>query len=114
MRRRPPNPAARRAALQCALDRIVALLADHSGVERVIVFGSFARGDARAGSDLDLIIVQKTDKRFLDRLDEMYRLLVPEVACDILVYTPEEFARLRHESRFVARAAREGKVVHAA
>ena len=36
-------------------DRILAIAAKH-GVQRVRVFGSFARGDARADSDLDLLI----------------------------------------------------------
>ena len=58
--------------------------------------------------------MQETDRRFLDRLDEMYRLLGPTVACDILVYTPEEMARLSVERRFVKRALEEGRVLHAA
>lgn len=80
----------------------------------MVVFGSMARGDPSAESDLDLLIVQATGQRFLDRLDQMYRLLVPQVACDILVYTPEEFERLQKESPFVARVVREGRVLHAA
>jgi predicted nucleotidyltransferase len=90
------------------------VLAKRHDIERVIVFGSVARGQAGARSDLDLVIVQRTSKRFLDRLDEMYRLLVPQVACDLLVYTPEEFERLREERSFVARIAREGRLIHAA
>jgi predicted nucleotidyltransferase len=96
------------------LDRIAGVLAGRSDVRRVVVFGSMARGDPSAKSDLDLLIVQATEQRFLDRLDQMYRLLVPQVACDILVYTPEEFERLQKESPFVARVVREGRVLHAA
>lgn len=100
--------------MEGALARMTRILATHAGVERVIVFGSFARGEIGPLSDLDLLIVQRTEKRFMDRLDEMYRLLLPEVACDILVYTPEEVERLPASNAFVARALREGKVVHAA
>ena len=37
-----------------------------------------------------MIIVKETEKRFLDRLDEICSILVPNVALDILIYTPEE------------------------
>ena len=39
------------------------------GVQKAILFGSLARGDVTPFSDLDLIIVQDTDARFLDRLE---------------------------------------------
>ena len=83
-------------------------------VNELSVFGSAARGELRRASDLDLIVVQRTERRFLDRLDEIYRLLTPKVACDILVYTPEEFTRLQQERRFVARAVREGRLLYEA
>ena len=105
---------ARLSRLLSELDRIAGVLAGRSDVRRVVVFGSMARGDPSPESDLDLLIVQATEQRFLDRLDQMYRLLVPQVACDILVYTPEEFERLQKESPFVARVVREGRVLHAA
>ena len=100
--------------LRAELERIAAILAGRPDIMRVVVFGSVARGRVHRRSDLDLIIVQRTGKRFLERLDEMYRLLLPRVACDILVYSPEEFERLQKENRFVARAVREGRVIHAA
>ena len=100
--------------LRQELERFTALLSQHPGIVRVILFGSASRGELHRASDLDLIIVQRTEKRFLDRLDEIYGLLTPRVACDILVYTPEEFARLQEERRFVARAVREGKLLYEA
>ncbi len=36
-------------------------------IQKAIVFGSFARAETSARSDLDLILVQDTDKRFFER-----------------------------------------------
>ncbi len=46
-------------------------------------------------------IIKDTDKRFLDRTKEVMQLLQPCIGVDILVYTPEEFARLFQERRFI-------------
>ncbi|HQQ51519.1 MAG TPA: nucleotidyltransferase domain-containing protein [Spirochaetota bacterium] len=37
------------------------------GVERVILFGSFARNTQTRKSDVDLIVIKQTDKRFFDQ-----------------------------------------------
>ena len=42
------------------------------GVRKAILFGSLARDEVTPFSDLDLIIVQETDARFLDRLEPFY------------------------------------------
>lgn len=84
------------------------------GVKKVILFGSLATGDVGMTSDIDLIIVKETDKRFLDRLDEFYTKLQPSVGMDILVYTPQEFEELKESRAFVQRAVREGKVLYEA
>ncbi len=83
------------------------------GVHQIILFGSAARDKLRMGSDLDLLVVMETSKRFLDRLDELYRLLDPRITMDLLVYTPDEFARLRKTSPLVRRAVAEGRVLYA-
>jgi predicted nucleotidyltransferase len=105
---------ARLARLQTELGRMLALLKGHAGVKSVILFGSLARDEGHAYSDLDLVVVQDTPKRFMDRLDELYRLLTPDVATDILVYTPREWNELTTTHAFVRRAHREGKVLYAA
>ena len=63
--------------------------------ERIILFGSRARGEADQYSDYDLIVIKRTDRPFLDRL----RYMVPYLRqitrpADILVYTPEEFEHM--------------------
>lgn len=74
-----------------------------------MLFGSFASGEISSSSDIDLIVVKKTDKRFLDRLDEFYE--DTDVAMDILVYTPEEFEQIRRRS-FIKKAFEEGIIIH--
>ena len=45
--------------------------------QRVILFGSWARGDEDEHSDLDLVIIKETQERFLDRLARVYDLVKP-------------------------------------
>jgi predicted nucleotidyltransferase len=81
---------------------------------RAIVFGSLARGEASRHSDLDLIVVQATDKRFLDRYDDLLREIaqaVPGRDVDLLIYTPQELGQMV-DRPFIARALREGKVIY--
>jgi predicted nucleotidyltransferase len=104
----------RRALLEQEQARMIALLSGRQDIERVVVFGSFARGEVGPGSDIDLLIVQRSSQRFLDRLHEMYRFLAPRVACDILVYTPEELPELASTSRMVSQALEHGRSVYAA
>lgn len=78
-------------AIQEAVRRAVS--AAHAPL-RVIVFGSYARGDADEGSDLDLIVIEREvpDKGAeMLRLDRAIGWLGKGV--DVLVYSEEEFAR---------------------
>ena len=84
------------------------------GVWRIILFGSLAQGEVGLTTDIDLIVVYETDKRFLDRLEELYAAAQPKMALDILAYTPEEFERLREERPFVKDAVAAGKVLYEA
>ncbi len=81
---------------------------------RAIVFGSLARGEASRHSDLDLIVVQETDKRFLDRYDDLLREITqaaPGRDVDLLIYTPQELDQME-DRPFIAAALKEGKVIY--
>ncbi len=83
---------------------------DYGPVEKILLFGSAARGEQDEASDLDLIIIKRTSERFLRRL-----LSVPAlpVAADVFVYTPEEFATMRaEENPFILSALRDAIVLY--
>jgi len=93
--------------------RLYPILKQH-GVKRAIIFGSLARGDESRRSDLDLIVVQETEKRFLDRYDDLLPAIVavvPERDVDLFIYTPQELEVMAKRD-FIARALREGKVIY--
>jgi len=86
---------------------------DEYGAGKAILFGSAARGDVDHWSDIDLVVIKRTDKRFLDRLMELGEVLAPNYALDLLVYTPEEFEQMVSEERpFIMRVLEEGRVIY--
>lgn len=106
--RGPPRHSLRELA-----QRIRACLAG-TNVERAVVFGSFARGDADEASDLDLVLIEPTSRPFLERGREHLPLFRLGVGVDLLVYTPEEYRRLKQQGHpLIERIEREGVTIHA-
>ncbi len=62
------------------------------------LFGSFARGEERPGSDLDIIVVQDTTKNQFERVREYDDLWQIFPAIDLIVYAPGEFAQICSET----------------
>ncbi len=108
---RYPDRAARLDSLERELARILERIVD-ADTERVILFGSAARGDVGSTSDLDLLVVRRDARRPAERAADLYRRAQPSLAVDILVYTPEELDAARETSSFVRRILREGRVLH--
>jgi predicted nucleotidyltransferase len=103
----------RNRALKIELVRIVEVL-KKAGVERIILFGSIAKDEIGPASDIDLIVVQETKKRFIERIGDLYELIDPKYALDILVYTPSEFEEMRKTSIFMNQILREGRLLYEA
>ncbi|HHT9125614.1 MAG TPA: nucleotidyltransferase domain-containing protein [Candidatus Brocadiia bacterium] len=93
------------------VDEIVKTIVNGYGpVEKIIIFGSQARADADEYSDLDLIIIKKTNKRFLERLLEVPLFPIP---VDVFVYTPEEFEQMKeNENPFIISALESAREVY--
>ncbi|MEO8725955.1 MAG: nucleotidyltransferase domain-containing protein [Acidobacteriaceae bacterium] len=82
--------------------------------KNIILFGSHARGDAGADSDLDLIVVMNSEKPFVERNLAVRRLFgLRHWSMDLVVYTPEEFERGLHTiGHLPSMIAREMRVLY--
>jgi predicted nucleotidyltransferase len=80
--------------------------------EKVILFGSYARGDATEDSDIDLFIIAPTNERFFERMAAVLALvrdLYKGLALSPIVLRPEEVEeRLRIGDQFVQEILEEG------
>ena len=80
--------------LQRAIDDITAQLIEKYKPEKVILFGSAARGDSTPDSDVDLLIIKRDTPPYgADRIMEVSSLIERDVPVDFLVYRPEEFEK---------------------
>jgi uncharacterized protein len=83
--------------------------------QRIILFGSTARGEADADSDLDVLVIKDTPEPFVKRLELMAELCPLGVHADILVYTPSELKCMIEDGNpFILRALEEGRVIYEA
>jgi predicted nucleotidyltransferase len=79
---------------------------------RVILFGSHARGDARADSDLDFLVVEPTvDDRFTEMARLSERLGASLIPADVVVLSREAFEQWQETPNTLAyHASREGRI----
>ncbi len=79
-------------------------------LEKLILFGSMAKGKTHKWSDIDLIVVSKTFRAmdFFERGAKMYDYWNLKKPVDFLCYTPEEFNKMKKQTTIVREAVREG------
>ena len=82
-------------------------------VEKAILFGSGSRGTQTRKSDLDLVIVLKTDKRFFERYEDFEEIhyLIKGCSVDMLIYSPEELKKISHR-KFIKKILSEGEIIY--
>ncbi len=82
--------------------------------DRIILFGSRARGEVKADSDVDLLLIKSSDEPAHRREIPAYRALGEiAVPVDILWFTPEEVEEWSAVKYHVtAKALREGRVLY--
>ncbi|MFH7835457.1 MAG: nucleotidyltransferase domain-containing protein [Candidatus Aenigmatarchaeota archaeon] len=82
--------------------------------EKIILFGSGAYGELDEYSDFDFVVIKNTDKRFLERLIEVAKLIDNDLGkVDVLVYTPDEFEDMvKAGNPFIKEVLEKGKIVY--
>jgi predicted nucleotidyltransferase len=96
------------------IDKIVRTLVEAARPTKVIMFGSYARGDAHDDSDLDLLIVEPSVVSRRDEMVRLRRLLRPfRAPVDVIVVSEMEFNDWAHLAGTVLYWANtEGKLLH--
>jgi predicted nucleotidyltransferase len=99
---------------QKALDEIVRRVVEVAQPEKIILFGSAARGELRPDSDVDLLVIKSGVHRRRLAQEIYMNLFGVERAVDVVVVTPEDVERYRDSPALVIQPALQaGKVIYA-
>jgi len=93
---------------------IVRRIVETAQPEKIILFGSRARGDARPDSDFDLLVIKESNEPRYRRSVPLYVALADLPAeVEVMVYTPEEVTDWSQVPQaFVTTAVREGTTIY--
>jgi len=100
---------------QRQIQQMVKCIVKHFQPDRIILFGSHARGEADLDSDVDLLVVMPfTGSKHQTQLDIRMALHDFHIPKDIVVTTPEDFLWRKEIPGTIERpAGREGRVLYA-
>lgn len=77
------------------LETLVDFVVSKYKPEKIILFGSYATGTESENSDIDLLIIKETNKRFVDRVIELVQLIRERFGfkypVEPIIYTPDEW-----------------------
>lgn len=96
------------------IENIVRQLIKKYKPQKIILFGSAARGEFGPNSDLDFAILKKdVPLNGIERRWQVRRLIRKSLPADFLVYRPEEFEiRLKMGDPFIKTISEEGLILH--
>lgn len=83
--------------------------------QRVILFGSYARGNPTPDSDVDLLVITPIEKKNADKAVEILLRVRPPFPIDLLVRTPQQVQeRLALGDFFMREVLEQGQVLYEA
>ena len=102
-----------RAAEIIAIIKGIGKFKEKAGVEKAILFGSYARGNFKKYSDVDLILIAKKfrGKNFIERYKGLWLKWDLDKPVDFICYSPEEFEKEKRKVSIVSTALKEGVVI---
>ena len=85
------------------------------GAQKVVLFGSYAKGTVTGDSDVDILVIVPFEGRSVDKSVEIRMKLRPGFPLDLLVRTPEKVRqRIDMGDGFMQEILQEGKVLYEA
>jgi predicted nucleotidyltransferase len=109
-----PNVNERRRIPMRAIRAVVKQIAKKFQPEKIILFGSYAYGQPRPESDVDLLVVMETPLRNREQAAQIARAIDYHFGLDLLVRSPQQLAeRLALGDFFLQEITEKGKVLYA-
>jgi predicted nucleotidyltransferase len=100
--------------VQAAITEIARRISEGFDPDRIILFGSYARGTAGPDSDADLLVVMDVEGSKRDKATEIDMALagIP-IPTDVIVVTPKDVEKYRNcAGNIIHEAMAEGKVLY--
>ena len=98
---------------QKAIDEVVRQIAEKFQPQKIILFGSYARGNPRPESDVDMLVVMETELKEVEQAIKICQQIQYRFGLDLIVHTPKRLAeRLNMGDCFLRDVLKEGKVVY--
>ena len=96
------------------IDQAVKLLCNAAQPKKIILFGSYARGDAKHDSDLDLMVIFENKINRHAEMVRLRRILSPlRMSIDVIVVIEEKFNYWRDTiGHLYNEVSKEGKVIY--
>ncbi len=98
--------------MDALVERVTRKIADAIRPDKIILFGSRAKGTATEESDIDLVVVYSGPKTTLEIELEIEDLFIPrDFSMDVIVMRPEDIERKKRIANTLAREVSERGVV---
>jgi len=98
------------------IDKIIPIIVSIASPDQIILFGSYARGDNTAKSDIDLLILKKGLEKGREICGSIYRAFLDNeigVPVDLLAIDYNRYIELNNEIGYVYKTIKEqGKVIY--
>ena len=98
------------------IDKIIPIIVSIASPDQIILFGSYARGDNTAKSDIDLLILKKGLKKGREIIGSIYMAFFENeisVPVDLLAIDYDRYLELNNEIGYVFKTIKEqGKVIY--
>jgi predicted nucleotidyltransferase len=100
---------------QKAIDQVVGQIVEKCKPQKIILFGSYARGTPHPESDVDMLVIMETQLREVEQAIQICQQIEYRFGLDLIVHTPKYLAeRLKIGDWFLRDVLKEGKVLYEA
>jgi predicted nucleotidyltransferase len=108
-----PTVDKRKRISQKAIDQVVEQIVEKFKPQKIILFGSYARGDFRPESDVDMLVVMNTPLKDVQQAIQICQQIDYRFGLDLIVHTPKYLQqRLEIGDWFLRDVIKEGKVLY--